>query len=82
MISGSPVKVRQNGCQDGNTSSRTITALKHLELNQFPVGYNLLESDACYCRAIVAYSQYDCSGRREIWPLRLTPESSRPKKSV
>ena len=26
------------GCQDGSTSSRMITQVKHLELNQFSVG--------------------------------------------
>ena len=36
-------------CQDGNTSSRTITEVKHLELNQLSDGRPLLESGECYC---------------------------------
>ena len=32
-------------CQDGNTSSRTITEVKHLELNQFSDGWPPLQSN-------------------------------------
>ena len=39
-------------CQDGNTSSRVITEVKHLELNQFSVGSNFLRGGKCCCRKV------------------------------
>ena len=39
-------------CQDGNTSSHTITEVKHLELNQFSDGSNSLGSGKCCCRMV------------------------------
>ena len=39
-------------CQDGNTSSRVITEVKHLELNQFSVGSNFLRDGKCCCRKV------------------------------
>ena len=39
-------------CQDGNTSSCTITEVKHLELYQCSDGRNILGSGECGCRAI------------------------------
>ena len=41
-------------CQDGNTSSRAITEVKHLDLNQSSGGQNFLRSGECCCRAIQA----------------------------
>ena len=39
-------------CQDGNTSSRVIAEVKHLELNQFSDGSNLLGSGKCCCKQV------------------------------
>ena len=39
-------------CHDGNTGSGTIIEFKHLELDQFSVGYYLLGSGECCSRAI------------------------------
>ena len=39
-------------CQDGNTSSRVITEVTHLELNQFSVGSNFLRGGKCCCRKV------------------------------
>ena len=45
--------LRSSGlCQDGNTSSRVITEVKHLELNQLSDGSNLLGSGKYCCRKV------------------------------
>ena len=38
--------------------------------------------DKCCCRAIKVYNQHGCSGKRELRPLRLTPESLQTKKKI
>ena len=62
-------------CQDGNTSSRKITEVKHLELNRFSNGKNLVVSAVVeQCRGtanMVAHSA-----------LRLTPESLHTKNKI
>ena len=42
---------------DGNTSSPTVNEVKHLELNQFSVGWYLLGSGECCCRALGSLKQ-------------------------
>ena len=54
-------------CQDGHTSSRMITEVKHLKLNQFSVGWCLVGSGACCCGVIKAAQGHGKYGPW-VWP--------------